>query len=170
MSDVVYLIQYSVLTWQPDTIAYQELMHLFNNGGNNTIEFNALYKEDFSRLHHKQSGIVTSNGVEFGSSFTEVRRWCNATPRSSLQPSSIPRYNLSGVSVFRSTDPSAFPLTFCKSRPPCTLYHPQPILRCMPFRNSLRCVRFLRSIGVKSASKAFSWYPVSDWVYSPLLA
>ncbi|KAF9500000.1 hypothetical protein BDN71DRAFT_1256230 [Pleurotus eryngii] len=81
------------------TISYQELMHLFNNGGNSTIDFNALYKEDFSR-RQKQSGLVTSIGVEFGITFTEH------------EPNNLTQQNLAGVSIFRATNLSAFPLTF----------------------------------------------------------
>ncbi|KAF4568096.1 hypothetical protein EYR36_010104 [Pleurotus pulmonarius] len=50
------------------TIAYDQIMNMFNNGGNGTLNFGAKYKEDFSRKE-LQSGGTVSGGVEFGSEF-----------------------------------------------------------------------------------------------------
>ncbi|KAG9217991.1 hypothetical protein CCMSSC00406_0009811 [Pleurotus cornucopiae] len=80
------------------TISYQEVMNMFNNGGNGTLNFDAKYKEDFSRKD-PLAGVVLSNGVQFGTEFES-----NNTD--------LPAFNLAGVSIFRSYAPDAFPVNF----------------------------------------------------------
>ncbi|KAL4255864.1 Tail fiber protein [Pleurotus pulmonarius] len=80
------------------SISYQEIMNMFNNGGNGTLNFDAKYKEDFSRKD-PLTGITLSNGVEFGTEFES-----NNTD--------LPAFNLAGVSIFRSNTPDAFPAKF----------------------------------------------------------
>ncbi|KAF4568071.1 hypothetical protein EYR40_010533 [Pleurotus pulmonarius] len=83
------------------SISYQEIMNMFNNGGNGTLNFDAKYKEDFSRKD-PLTGITLSNGVEFGTEFES-----NNTD--------LPAFNLAGVSIFRSNTPDAFPAKFSNS-------------------------------------------------------
>ncbi|KAF4586358.1 hypothetical protein EYR38_010634 [Pleurotus pulmonarius] len=80
------------------SISYQEVMNMFNNGGNGTLDFDARYKEDFSR-REPLTGMTLSNGVEFGTKFESD----NADP---------PKFNLAGVSIFRANTPDAFPAKF----------------------------------------------------------
>ncbi|KAL4255143.1 hypothetical protein AB1N83_013499 [Pleurotus pulmonarius] len=80
------------------SISYQEVMNMFDNGGNGTLDFDARYKEDFSR-REPLTGITLSNGVEFGTKFESD----NTDP---------PKFNLAGVSIFRANTPDAFPAKF----------------------------------------------------------
>ncbi|KAF9491662.1 hypothetical protein BDN71DRAFT_1510139 [Pleurotus eryngii] len=79
-------------------ISYQEVMNMFNNGGNGTLNFDAKYKEDFSRKD-PLTGVTLSSGVQFGTEFES-----NNTD--------LPAFNLAGVSIFRSNSPDAFPANF----------------------------------------------------------
>ncbi|KAF4568252.1 hypothetical protein EYR40_010350 [Pleurotus pulmonarius] len=83
------------------SISYQEVMNMFDNGGNGTLDFDARYKEDFSR-REPLTGITLSNGVEFGTKFESD----NTDP---------PKFNLAGVSIFRANTPDAFPAKFCET-------------------------------------------------------
>ncbi len=61
-----------LFTRRRDAVSYQEVMNMFNNGGNGTLDFDARYKEDFSR-REPLTGMTLSNGVEFGTKFESVR-------------------------------------------------------------------------------------------------
>ncbi|KDQ24139.1 hypothetical protein PLEOSDRAFT_1086438 [Pleurotus ostreatus PC15] len=88
------------------TISYQEVMNMFNNGGNGTLNFDAKYKEDFSRKD-PLAGVVLSNGVQFGTEFESSHTGSLAQNNTDL-----PAFNLAGVSIFRSYAPDAFPVNF----------------------------------------------------------
>ncbi|KAF4568082.1 hypothetical protein EYR40_010521 [Pleurotus pulmonarius] len=80
------------------SISYQEVMNMFNNGGNGSLNFDAKYKEDFSRKD-PLTGVTLSNGVEFGTKFETFSE-------------DLPAFNIAGVSIFRANTPDAFPAKF----------------------------------------------------------
>ncbi|KAG9222110.1 hypothetical protein CCMSSC00406_0009561 [Pleurotus cornucopiae] len=80
-------------------IDYSNAMAMFKDGGNSSFPFDASYQEDFVRHQAEQTGLETTDGVEFG-----------VVP--GLPFHSIYTYPIIGLSVFKSLDPSAFPATF----------------------------------------------------------
>lgn len=82
-----------------DKIDYSNAMAMFKDGGNSSFPFDASYQEDFVRHQAEQTGLETTDGVEF-----------EVIPR--LPFHSIYTYPTIGLSVFKCLDPSAFPATF----------------------------------------------------------
>lgn len=54
-----------------DRISFKQSMSLFNNGGNNALDFVASYVEDFVRVKSQQRGSETNDGVYFSVSLDE---------------------------------------------------------------------------------------------------
>lgn len=82
------------------SIQYSHTMPMFNNGGSSVFDFDASYQEDFIRYRSEQTGIETTDGVEFGT-----------TPRTFF-PAMPPDYSIIGLSIFKCLEPSAFPVKF----------------------------------------------------------
>ncbi|KAF9492207.1 hypothetical protein BDN71DRAFT_1509676 [Pleurotus eryngii] len=80
-------------------IDYSNAMAMFKDGGNSSFHFDATYQEDFVRQKAEQTGLETTDGVEFG-----------VAPDLSFHASYT--YPIIGLSVFKCLDPSAFPATF----------------------------------------------------------
>lgn len=73
-------------------------MAMFNNGGNGTVDFDASYMEEVTRIKSQQRGAETTNGVYVSVSLNEdVRPICSFNP---LRPPLIQyRYSASGRSL-----------------------------------------------------------------------
>ncbi|KAF4594319.1 hypothetical protein EYR40_009122 [Pleurotus pulmonarius] len=77
-------------------INYRQSMAMFNNGGNGTLDFDASYVEDFTRIKSQQRGAETTNGVYFSVSLNE---------------GVYGEWPVIGLSVFKCLDTN-FPVTF----------------------------------------------------------
>lgn len=89
------------------------------------FDFDASYQEDFIRYRSEQTGIETTDGVEFGTTprtFVSPSFACCVyselfTHSLLLQfPAMPPDYSIIGLSIFKCLEPSAFPVKFSK---PC---------------------------------------------------
>ncbi|KAF4565419.1 hypothetical protein AB1N83_014091 [Pleurotus pulmonarius] len=81
------------------TIDYEQAMQMFNNNGNGTFTHNAKYNETYKLLKMDQSGAVMDNTAEAVFQPDAGSAW--NTPR-----------EIHGLTVFRQTQPSDWPLKF----------------------------------------------------------
>ncbi|KAF4593416.1 hypothetical protein EYR38_009130 [Pleurotus pulmonarius] len=79
-------------------INYRQSMAMFNNGGNGTLDFDASYAEDFTRIKSQQRGAETTNGMYFSVSLNE---------------DVFGEWPVIGLSVFKCLDTN-FPVSFSK--------------------------------------------------------
>ncbi|KAF4565417.1 hypothetical protein EYR36_001988 [Pleurotus pulmonarius] len=82
------------------TIDYEQAMQMFNSGGNDTFTHNARYNETYQLSKMNQSGGVLNNTAEAVFQPDAGSAWYN-TPK-----------EIHGLSVFRQTEPSQWPLKF----------------------------------------------------------
>ncbi|KAL4253270.1 hypothetical protein AB1N83_012676, partial [Pleurotus pulmonarius] len=82
------------------TIDYEQAMQMFNNTGNDTFTHVAKYNETYQLLKMNQSGGVMDNTAEAVFQPDAGSAWYN-TPK-----------EIHGLSVFRQTEPSQWPLKF----------------------------------------------------------
>ncbi|KAF4588267.1 hypothetical protein EYR38_010234 [Pleurotus pulmonarius] len=82
------------------TIDYEQAMQMFNNTGNDTFTHVAKYNETYQLLKMNQSGGVMDDTAEAVFQPDAGSAWYN-TPK-----------EIHGLSVFRQTEPSQWPLKF----------------------------------------------------------
>ncbi|KAF4584602.1 hypothetical protein EYR40_004600 [Pleurotus pulmonarius] len=80
------------------TISFNQRMSMFNNGGNSAFDFNAEYQETFTRQYALQDGSVSTTGAEFSWEFQ-------------TSPGFNFSFPMKGLTVFKTTDPTIFPVT-----------------------------------------------------------